>query len=238
MRECPPSSPSASVPSGLDVEVDAAVRSAPQPRRAPRSPGPRRPPGGRGRGPALSVSSAWRAGESSGAIAAASPPCAQKLELSARGLRETTTTRPPPAAASRATWSPAAPPPTTATSQACGSARSRGQGRRVRYPQRMGLYFHHPSSLEHDTGSHPENAERIRAIEAALEAAGWPGLERIEAAPAANGTARAGPRPRARRARIELVCVEGGGTIDADTIVVEASLEAALRARRRRGRGR
>ena len=44
----------------------------------------------------------------------------------------------------------------------------------------MGLYLSHPSSLEHDTGAHPENASRIRAIEAKLQEAGWPGLERIE----------------------------------------------------------
>ena len=38
---------------------------------------PRRPSGARARGPAASVSSRWRSGESSAASAAASPPCAQ-----------------------------------------------------------------------------------------------------------------------------------------------------------------
>jgi len=41
------------------------------------------------------------------------------------------------------------------------------------------LYFHHPSSLEHDTGSHPENAARIPAIERELESRGWLGFERV-----------------------------------------------------------
>ena len=35
----------------------------------------------------------------------------------------------------------------------------------------MALYLAHPSSLEHDTGAHPENAGRLRAIEAALAGA-------------------------------------------------------------------
>ena len=46
----------------------------------------------------------------------------------------------------------------------------------------MPLYFGHPSSLEHDTGpGHPERAERIRMIEAVLEANDWLGYERREA---------------------------------------------------------
>ena len=40
------------------------------------------------------------------------------------------------------------------------------------------LYLHHPSSLEHETGSHPERAERIVAIERELERRGWEGCRR------------------------------------------------------------
>jgi acetoin utilization deacetylase AcuC-like enzyme len=92
----------------------------------------------------------------------------------------------------------------------------------------MGLYFRHPSSLEHDTGPHPENAERIKAIERELEAAGWPGLQLLDS-------------PRAERAwlervhapehveRIERFCGSGGGALDPDTIAVEATWDAALR---------
>jgi acetoin utilization deacetylase AcuC-like enzyme len=93
----------------------------------------------------------------------------------------------------------------------------------------MALYLHHPSSFEHDTGAHPENAARLRAIEAALEREGWVGLERVEA-------------PRASREQLERVhsadhvdairefCERGGGLIDLDTVVSEGSFEAALHA--------
>jgi acetoin utilization deacetylase AcuC-like enzyme len=93
----------------------------------------------------------------------------------------------------------------------------------------MGLYLAHPSSLEHDTGSHPENAARLRAIEAALDQAAWPALERVEA-PAAT-------REQLRRVHsdehidaIEAISSRGGGLIDVDTVASERSFEAALHA--------
>jgi hypothetical protein len=52
----------------------------------------------------------------------------------------------------------------------------------------MALLYSHPSSLEHDTGAHPENAGRLRAVEGALERAsraGEIGLHRDDA-PAAG----------------------------------------------------
>jgi acetoin utilization deacetylase AcuC-like enzyme len=91
------------------------------------------------------------------------------------------------------------------------------------------LYYSHPSSLEHETGAHPENAGRIRAIEAAVTAAAPPGLERREP-------------PRATREQLERVhgaahvdaiadfSASGGGMLDMDTIASEGSWEAALRA--------
>ena len=93
----------------------------------------------------------------------------------------------------------------------------------------MGLYFRHRSSLEHETGPHPENASRIRAIEAALESADWPGLEPVEA-PLADRAAIERVHDPAHVERIERFCAAGGGLIDADTAVVAASWEAALRA--------
>ncbi len=93
----------------------------------------------------------------------------------------------------------------------------------------MGLYLAHPSSLEHDTGAHPENAARLRAIESTLDDAGWPGLERLEA-PAAT-------REQLRRVHtdqhidaIEEFCAKGGGLIEIDTVASEGSFEAALHA--------
>ena len=95
------------------------------------------------------------------------------------------------------------------------------------------LYFHHPSSLEHDPrvlcADHPDSPERIEAIESALESAGWPGCVRVEA-------------PAAVMAELELVhapmhvgfvrrlCLGGGGQLDADTFVGEPSYAAALHA--------
>src|SRR5204863_279891 len=121
-----------------------------------------------------SVSAACCSGESPASSAAARPPCAQKLALSASGFLETRQTRPPSSAARSATQSPAAPAPTTATSKLSLSLRELGKPGGVRYPA-MGLYLRHPLSFEHDTGPHPENAERVRAIERELDSAGWHG---------------------------------------------------------------
>lgn len=93
----------------------------------------------------------------------------------------------------------------------------------------MALYLRHPTSFAHDTGPHPENAGRIEAIESALESAGWPGLERAEPPPAERAWLT-----RVHSTRhvdsIQRLCAAGGGPIDFDTVAVEASWEAALRA--------
>ncbi|MCB0875196.1 MAG: histone deacetylase, partial [Solirubrobacterales bacterium] len=93
----------------------------------------------------------------------------------------------------------------------------------------MGLWFHHPASLLHDTGPHPENAGRITAIEGVLAGAGWPGLERAEPPRAEIDWLTRVHGPDLVDA-IEQLCAAGGGAIDLDTVVVEASWEAALRA--------
>ena len=93
----------------------------------------------------------------------------------------------------------------------------------------MGLYVTHPSSLAHDTGGHPENAERLRAIEAALEEASWPGLERAEAPPATRDQLHRVHDPEHVDA-IERFAAAGGGMLDLDTIMSEGSFEAALHA--------
>ena len=100
----------------------------------------------------------------------------------------------------------------------------------------MGLYFRHSSSLEHETGPHPECAARITAIEATLGAAGWPGLELVEA-PTAERALLELVHDRAHVERIERLCAAGGGSIDADTVVVPASWEASLRAAGAAARG-
>jgi acetoin utilization deacetylase AcuC-like enzyme len=91
----------------------------------------------------------------------------------------------------------------------------------------------HPSSLAHDPREglpgHPENPERLRAIERALETRDWLGWERREA-----------PRPTeedllrvhsaAQVERVRELCRSGGGIIDADTYAGAASYDAALHA--------
>ena len=91
------------------------------------------------------------------------------------------------------------------------------------------LYLHHPSSYQHETGSHPENAGRLRAIETALDARGWAGMKRVEA-PAASRTQLTRVHAPAHVDAIEAFCAGGGGMIDVDTIAGERSFAAALHA--------
>jgi acetoin utilization deacetylase AcuC-like enzyme len=95
------------------------------------------------------------------------------------------------------------------------------------------LYFSHPSSLEHDprqgVPGHPENPERLRAIEAALGERDWLGWERREA-PAASEEELVLVHPREHVERIRDLCRSGGGAIDLDTFAGERSYEAALHA--------
>ncbi len=93
----------------------------------------------------------------------------------------------------------------------------------------MALYLHHPSSYEHDTGGHPENARRLRAIESALEAKGWLGLDRVEA-PAATREQLERVHSGGHIDAIESFCERGGGMIDLDTVASAGSYEAALHA--------
>jgi acetoin utilization deacetylase AcuC-like enzyme len=93
----------------------------------------------------------------------------------------------------------------------------------------VGLYLSHPSSLEHDTGAHPESAARLRAIESRLEQAGWPGLRRLEA-PAATRQQLRRVHTEPHIEAIEDFCAKGGGLIEVDTVASERSFEAALHA--------
>jgi acetoin utilization deacetylase AcuC-like enzyme len=93
----------------------------------------------------------------------------------------------------------------------------------------MPLYYRHPLSLEHDTGAHPENAGRIRAIEALLDDEGWQGLEVLEA-PAASLSQVERVHPSAHVEAVRRLSEGGGGRFDFDTIASPASFEAALHA--------
>src|SRR5436309_183442 len=76
----------------------------------------------------------------------------------------------------------------------------------------MGLYLRHPLSFEHDTGPHPENAERVRAIERELDSAGWYGLEIVEA-PAARLEQLERVHPRAQIDSIRELSESGCGVV-------------------------
>jgi acetoin utilization deacetylase AcuC-like enzyme len=95
------------------------------------------------------------------------------------------------------------------------------------------LYFSHPSSLEHDPrqglSGHPEQPDRVRAIEATLAEREWLGWERREA-PVATEEELALVHSRAHIEWIRELCESGGGAIDGDTFAGERSYEAALHA--------
>ena len=87
--------------------------------------------------------------------------------------------------------------------------------------------FRHESSLRHDTGSHPERASRIAAIERELATRDWCGFEPRDS-PAATAEQLEAVHPRAHVERIRALAAAGGGRIDADTVVSAGSWEAAL----------
>jgi acetoin utilization deacetylase AcuC-like enzyme len=91
------------------------------------------------------------------------------------------------------------------------------------------VFLDHPSSLEHDTGPHPEQPARIVAIERELEARDWLGFERMRS-PAVERAVLTAVHPEAYVATIEDLCAVGGGQLDFDTVVSERSCEAALHA--------
>jgi acetoin utilization deacetylase AcuC-like enzyme len=93
----------------------------------------------------------------------------------------------------------------------------------------VSVLFRHPSSLEHDTGAHPENARRIVAIERALSERDWLGWD-VRLAPAATREQIGLVHSAEHIDRIERLCRRGGGMIDLDTLVSPGSFGAALHA--------
>jgi acetoin utilization deacetylase AcuC-like enzyme len=90
------------------------------------------------------------------------------------------------------------------------------------------LYFRHHSSLEHDTGAHPERAERIPAIEGELERREWLGYERREA-PEVDAEALTALHPEAYVESVRATSARGGW-FDLDTVASPGSYRAALHA--------
>jgi len=91
-----------------------------------------------------------------------------------------------------------------------------------------GLIFRSDASLAHQTGPHPESASRIVAIETELDRLDWLGYQRIES-PAATDAMLLRAHPAAHLERVREACASSTA-LDPDTVVVPASLDAALHA--------
>jgi len=97
----------------------------------------------------------------------------------------------------------------------------------------MALYFSHPACLEHDPRrqlpGHPDSPERLRAIEDRLAESDYLGWERREA-PAATEAQLGLVHTSRLVGSIRELAAGGGGAVDPDTYVGEASFRAALHA--------
>ena len=91
------------------------------------------------------------------------------------------------------------------------------------------VFLEHPSSLTHDTGPHPERAERITAILDELQRDDFFGFERVPS-PEAERSSLTAVHPDSYVDTIEAVALGGGGQLDLDTVMSEHSFEAALHA--------
>jgi acetoin utilization deacetylase AcuC-like enzyme len=101
----------------------------------------------------------------------------------------------------------------------------RGYGNEMPAP----LLLRHPSSLEHDTGTHPERPARIVAIEHALADRDWLGWE-VRESPAAELSVVHAVHPADYVQHIAELSAAGGGALDIDTVTSEGSYRAALHA--------
>ncbi|HYT94298.1 MAG TPA: histone deacetylase [Gemmataceae bacterium] len=94
----------------------------------------------------------------------------------------------------------------------------------------MTFLVHDPLFQRHDTGRHPENAGRLRAIGARLEVAGLLAkCQRGDFQPLRAETVARVHAPEVVQ-RAEEVAESGGGHLDADTVVSPESYRVALRA--------
>jgi acetoin utilization deacetylase AcuC-like enzyme len=91
------------------------------------------------------------------------------------------------------------------------------------------VFLHHPSSLAHDTGSHPEQPARIIAIERELARRSWIGFQRVSS-PAVDRSVLTAVHTEAYVASIEAASARGGAQLDLDTVVSPGSFEAAQHA--------
>jgi acetoin utilization deacetylase AcuC-like enzyme len=91
------------------------------------------------------------------------------------------------------------------------------------------LYFRSDSSLEHETGPHPEGPGRIPAIERELESRDWLGFERRDAPRVDAGVLNA-IHPQEYVDSVREMSERGGGNFDPDTVASPGTYDAALHA--------
>jgi acetoin utilization deacetylase AcuC-like enzyme len=91
------------------------------------------------------------------------------------------------------------------------------------------VFLEHPSSLEHDTGAHYEQAARIVAVLDELERRDWLGWSRARSPEVALDVLGLAHSP-AYIESIKRAAAQGGGWLDADTVVSTGSYVAALHA--------
>jgi acetoin utilization deacetylase AcuC-like enzyme len=91
------------------------------------------------------------------------------------------------------------------------------------------VWLRHELSLAHDVHGHPERPERIIALEAAMEHHDWFGCDVVEA-PDASQESLLAVHPARHIRYIDELSASGGGHVDMDTIAMEATYAAALRA--------
>ncbi len=91
------------------------------------------------------------------------------------------------------------------------------------------VFLAHPSSLEHETGGHPESPARITAIERELAGQDWLGFERALSSPVTREILTA-VHPEPYVEAIERISAAGGGALDLDTVASAGSFTAALHA--------
>jgi acetoin utilization deacetylase AcuC-like enzyme len=90
-------------------------------------------------------------------------------------------------------------------------------------------FMYDPIFLEHETGAHPENPDRMRATMALLDEAGLiDRLRRIDARDATAGELALVHDP-AYVAELERVARAGGGWADPDTMIMARSFDVAVR---------
>jgi acetoin utilization deacetylase AcuC-like enzyme len=91
------------------------------------------------------------------------------------------------------------------------------------------MFLEHPSSLAHDTGTHPAQAARIPAIERELARRDGLGFQRVRS-PEVERETLCAVHPERYVEAIEAASARGHGYLDSDTLVSEGSFEAALHA--------